>query len=89
MLSYDGTSFNLNVYDLKQTEVDNTICECEENDDDQVRSIENEQNSSFIGSFFKKITQVCIIILPLLENFFRKNSICFHEIETVSFGTPH
>lgn len=45
------------------TDVDNTICECEENDDDQVRTIESEQNSSFIGSFFKKITQVILILI--------------------------
>lgn len=63
MISYDGTSFDLNVYDLKMTDVDNTICECEENDDDQVRTIESEQNSSFFGSFFKKISRVNLILI--------------------------
>ncbi len=62
IISYDGHCFDLNLYDLKMTQVEDSICECEDHDDENVRLIVNEQNSSFIGSIFKRITQVFTLL---------------------------
>ncbi len=65
MISYNGDSFDLNLYDLKLTQDEDSICECENHDDEHVKLITNEQKSSFFGRLFKKITNVTHYIIPI------------------------
>ena len=65
MICYNGDSFDLNLYDLKSAQDEDSICECENQDDEYVKLIKNEQKGSFFGRLFKKITNVLHYIIPI------------------------
>ena len=61
-LTYNGTGLNLNLFDLKNSDTEDHLCQCDDHDDSEVKHISSlndvHKTYSFFGNFVSKLSVV-------------------------------